>query len=168
MKNKKGFTLVELLAVVVLIAIITLLGFAGVGAARENIKKNIWEGTVSSIEAGAKLWGEDNQIRLLSSCNVKIYDPDGKYLRTETQQRCVMITVDQLIKFGYLRSNKTKECPAGSYKKEAKIVVDDRLSEEEAGYIINNRYVYVYVENQIVYAQISDEQVSGYNICANN
>ena len=46
---KKGFTLVELMAVIVIVAIISVIGYAGVTIVQKNIKTNLWEGKVEAI-----------------------------------------------------------------------------------------------------------------------
>ena len=58
---KKGFTLVELMAVIVIVAIISVIGYAGVTIVQKNIKTNLWEGKVEAIENGAVSYGEDNK-----------------------------------------------------------------------------------------------------------
>ena len=45
----KGFTLVELMAVLVLIVIIASIGYAGITAVQRNINQNLWEATVEEI-----------------------------------------------------------------------------------------------------------------------
>ena len=40
--NKNGFTLVELLAAVVIISIITLMGSIGIAAAKRGINQSLW------------------------------------------------------------------------------------------------------------------------------
>ena len=60
---KSGFTLVELMAVIVIVAIISFIGYAGITAVQNNIANNLWEGKVESIEYGAALYGEDNKNR---------------------------------------------------------------------------------------------------------
>ena len=62
---KKGFTLVELMAVLVLIVLISTIGYAGITAVQNNIDKNLWEGKVEAIETGAADYGEDNKNRLM-------------------------------------------------------------------------------------------------------
>ena len=58
--NKKGFTLVELLAVVVLLAVVTTLAVPAVIGISNNIKKNMLETKLDLIEESAKLYGQDN------------------------------------------------------------------------------------------------------------
>ena len=45
----KGFTLVELMVVIVIMAIITMIGYTGITAVQQNIKENLWDGKVDAI-----------------------------------------------------------------------------------------------------------------------
>ena len=58
-KNNKGFTLVELLAVIVIMGILLLVAIPGVFGISNTVKENIYCKKVSDIEAAAKLYGQD-------------------------------------------------------------------------------------------------------------
>ena len=58
-KNNKGFTLVELLAVIVIMGILLLVAIPGVFGVSNNIKANAYRKKVTDIEAAAKLYGQD-------------------------------------------------------------------------------------------------------------
>ena len=89
---KKGFTLVELMAVLVLIVLISTIGYAGITAVQNNIDKNLWEGKVKAIETGAADYGEDNKNRLNGTCNI-----DGV-----NKSNCLTRTVQFLIDNSYV------------------------------------------------------------------
>ena len=55
MKNKKGFTLVELLAVIVILAVLVLLAVPSVIKMMDNSKKNAFEVEANSLASSAKL-----------------------------------------------------------------------------------------------------------------
>lgn len=57
--NNKGFTLVELLAVIVIVVIITLLTNAGVNALQKGVNQSIWNSNKSLIETSAAKFGSD-------------------------------------------------------------------------------------------------------------
>lgn len=67
MMSKKGFTLVELLAVIVLLAVIAVIAISATNVVSENIKKNMLDKKYQLIEKAAVLYGEDNQNRILQS-----------------------------------------------------------------------------------------------------
>lgn len=135
--KKTGFTLVELLAVIVLIAIITTIGTVGINAVSKNINQNLWEGTISLIENGAIDYGEDNKNRLKNMC----------VIGTEVKEACLIVTVDFLINNGYI---KTKEVDDEGNK----VLINNTLDKSDSGYYVNNLNVYIYQENDIVYAKL--------------
>lgn len=73
--NKKGFTLVELLAVIVVLAIIALIGFGAVGPIIEDSRMNAAVSTASNYAAKAseecmRLWVNGGAKDLPSAANV--------------------------------------------------------------------------------------------------
>ncbi len=143
--NKKGFTLVELLAVIVLIALVSILAFSGVGAVSKAIKKSIWENKIELIENGAIRYGEDNMYDLTHPFIV-----DGKqeditcdgYIAgiSHDVEICKKRSVDELLKRNYIATNERDE-------NDEKIIINDVTDE-----IVNDTYVYIWVENDVVYA----------------
>lgn len=65
--GKKGFTLVELLGVVVLLGIVITVAVTSVGAITNSIKKNMLNEKVAFIEESATLFGEDIKGSIMSS-----------------------------------------------------------------------------------------------------
>ena len=62
--NKKGFTLVELLSVLVLIGLLMGLAVPGISRITSNIKKKSQKTNIELIEKAAVLWGQDNRTLL--------------------------------------------------------------------------------------------------------
>ena len=60
MKNNKGLTLVELLAVIVLISLLLGLGIPGINRIRQNMNKKALNTKTSLIEQAGVLWGQVN------------------------------------------------------------------------------------------------------------
>ena len=52
--KKNGFTLVELLAVIVILAVVTSMASVGVSSLRKGINKSMWNSTVELIELVAE------------------------------------------------------------------------------------------------------------------
>lgn len=85
MKNK-GFTLVELLAVIALLAIIAAITFPFIQDSINESKENAYKEQVRTIEYAAKRWAADNSEQLNQKAQYK--------------------SVDFLKQNGYLASNK--------------------------------------------------------------
>ena len=59
--NKKGFTLVEIISVVALLALIIIITVPIIGNTGENVKKKTLETKIENIEKAAVLYGQDNR-----------------------------------------------------------------------------------------------------------
>ena len=128
----KGFTLVELMAVLVLIVIIASIGYAGITAVQRNINQNLWEATVEEIETGAVKYGQDNLSRLTSTCNYGAIS------------NCLEVTVGFLIERNYVDTDEVDDS-------EKEIITNNVTGE-----IVNDNIVYIYLENNRVYAQYQE------------
>lgn len=132
----KGFTLVELMAVLVLIVIISTIGYAGITAVQRNINQNLWEATVEEIETGAVKYGQDNLnvLNTNETCNI-----DGSETRN-----CIEVTVEFLIDSNYIDTDEVDD-------NEKEIITNNVTGE-----IVNDNIVYIYLENNRVYAQYQE------------
>ena len=135
--ENKGFTLVELLVVLVIMAIISAIGFAGVTAVQKNIKKNLWEVKIELIISGAKNYGEDNKNKLKETniCNVN----------GEEKEYCITKTVQFLLDNNYIKTD--EEDNDGNA-----IITNDTLDEDDSNYIVNEKDVKIYLEDNTIYA----------------
>ena len=68
--SKKGFTLVEVLAVVVILSIILSMATFGVMNIRRNSLQKLVDTKISNLESSAILYGQENQDELVEKCNV--------------------------------------------------------------------------------------------------
>ena len=150
----KGFTLVELMAVLVLIVIIASIGYAGITAVQRNINQNLWEATVEEIETGAVKYGQDNlnALNTNETCNI-----DGSETRN-----CIEVTVEFLINSNYIDTDEY-ECEKdsnGNCKEDndGNIIYTDReiITNNVTGEIVNDNIVFIYLENNRVYAQYQE------------
>lgn len=132
----KGFTLVELMAVLVLIVIIASIGYAGITAVQRNINQNLWEATVEEIETGAVKYGQDNlnALNTNETCNI-----DGSETRN-----CIEVTVEFLINSNYIDTDEVDDSE--------KEIINNNVT----GEIVNDNIVYIYLENNRVYAQYQE------------
>ena len=68
-ENKKGFTLVELLAVIVVIAIISTIGTIGISSIINTSKTKAYDQQVANIIKAAKQWSLENTDKLPEDYN---------------------------------------------------------------------------------------------------
>lgn len=85
--SKKGFTLVELLAVLVLLTVIVLVAFPNIIGAVKSTNDQLDKATTTLLESIARSYANDNPV---------------KYPTTTTKNYCV--NVEDLVKEGYTQS----------------------------------------------------------------
>ena len=107
--NNKGFTLVELLGVIVVLAIVISVAFFSVNKIREDELKRIVEVKIGQIEQAAILYAQDNPSILTESCVV-----DDVYY----DNYCKVLTVRELINVGgnYFESGTLTQDESGNYE----------------------------------------------------
>ncbi len=106
MNNKKGFTLVEILSIIVLLGLISLLAFPAVDKYINEAKEEIYQNQVNYIILGAKNWAVENKLILPKE--------EGQEFR---------ITLDTLMNEGFLefdiKNPKTKK----PFSKESEVLI---------------------------------------------
>lgn len=95
-KNNLGFTLVELLSVIVLIGLLVGIGVPGISRISSNMKKKSLNTKIDLIEQAGVFWGQDNKAMLQS--NKCFINDDG------TIANCKKIAIKKLIEDDYLDS----------------------------------------------------------------
>ena len=65
--NNKGFTLMELLGVIVVLGVIMAIAVPGIGLISKNIQNNMLDKKITLIEASATLLGEDIKSSIIES-----------------------------------------------------------------------------------------------------
>ena len=146
--NKKGFTLVELMAVIVLISIIALIGVTSVMGIRRQMDTKLFEEKLTSAIASAEKWGDDNKDEL------NIFNVSPKKI----------LTLGELVANGYYRSEEGVNPTTYNYNKcdtKGSIYgyVDGELCKDVVtnnvdNVIVNAIEIYVYIKNNRVYACI--------------
>ena len=131
-KNNKGLTLVELLAVIVLISLLLGLGIPGINRIRENMNKKALNTKINLIEQAGVLWGQDNKTMLQSNNNCK--DKDNNTIK------CYKVKIEQLIDDDCLDSEDYNT-----------IIYRNPMNDEN----LKDKCVYVYKKNNRVYAYFS-------------
>lgn len=94
--KKRGFTLVELLAVLVVLAVISTIAFPIVNNIIDESEEKAYKQQIKTIEKAAKNWSTDN-----SNLLVEIDDND------EIVNKSCYITLDRIKYEGYLETNDT-------------------------------------------------------------
>lgn len=103
---KKGFTLVELIAVLVILALISLIAIPTVSSSLKKYKASLYDDSIKNIEQAAKNWGADNIGKLPNTVNsetVMTY-PD---IDTEQEFSTLQIRIKDLQETGYIGSELT-------------------------------------------------------------
>lgn len=136
MMNKKGFTLVELLSVIVLIGLLLGIGVPGVMRISKKMKERSFNTKKEQIEQAATLWGQDNRTRL-SKSTCKVLESS-----VEKDYPCYKISIRKLIEEDYLNSENDNI--------EYKNPIDNKD--------IQAICVYVYKKNKRVYAYYPKEK----------
>jgi len=132
MKNKKGFTLIEILVVIVLVALLLGIGIPGVMKISQNMKKRSLNTKLDLVEQAAILYGQDNKTLLQNDENCKT--PDGNV-------PCKKVSINDLIENDYLSSDNS----IGEYKN----------PEDDSSML--DKCVYIYKKNNRVYAFYSND-----------
>ena len=145
--NKKGFTLVELLAVIAILAIVITIGLISVTRIRENALKKIVATKIEQIEQAAILYGQENPEELTSdnaSCKKVITTENKAGDKTEYNITiCTIKTVGELIDAGFFDT---------SY------LTDDKkdLINDYTGKSMLNDTVIIYRRNNRIYSIIDE------------
>lgn len=89
MRNKKGFTLVEVLAVITILGVIALIAVPVYIVINNNMKNKLYETKVGSIETAAELYAADNKDDLFTTGDTEIITVgkllNEKYLENEPE-----------------------------------------------------------------------------------
>lgn len=62
--NKKGFTLTELLAVIVILAVVGLIGTVSITGVKKKMNENMFRNKLAEVISAGSKWGEDNKEEL--------------------------------------------------------------------------------------------------------
>lgn len=127
MKKNKGFTLVELLAVIVILAIVSLIAVPSVNGLLRKSRTNMFCKKVESIEAAAKYYAQDNLSDLATDSKMVIANK---------------IPIRLLVEKGYLKKD-SDNCTVGS-----NCVTDPRDKSS-----LDNNYIDIYSENNRLYGR---------------
>ena len=118
MKNKHGFTLVEMLAVIVLIAVLSVVAVSTYRGINESSKKKTLEAKISQIESAAEKWAKENNITTRMTISVNTLVVEGYLTADEvgtdglaeiknpvTSENMICNTIDLSFKEGVIESH---------------------------------------------------------------
>lgn len=141
--NKKGFTLVELLAVIVIIGILTTLSVTSVITIRNNSLSDLVEAKIKDLESAAVLYGQDNSSLLTDSCTVD--EVDYSY--------CLVVSVKYLIDEDYYE--------VSEYDDDNNPVLDNDLTNKT---MLCNTFI-IYRKNNMIYATLENDYSTDDSTC---
>lgn len=148
--NKKGFTLTELLAVIVIMSIVATIGLVSVTGVKRQINQKLFKDKLSEIIASAENWGEDNKDELSKELTagdliVKNYFESEEEIDPSSYNNYAC-SQDPKSPLGYKNGSKCKNIVTNN--------VDN--------IVINNLKVKIFLKNNRVYACIikNDENKS--------
>ena len=127
MKKNKGFTLVELLAVIVILGILAVVAIPNVNSLMNKSKNNMFCKKVESIESAAKYYAQDNLSNLITEDKMVIANK---------------IPIRLLVEKGYLKKD-DDNCTVG-----VNCVTDPRDKSS-----LDNNYIDIYSENNRLYGR---------------
>ena len=141
MKNRKGFTLVELLAVVALMAVLLTIAAPAVLSFTTRMKADMFCNKVETIVKSAQMFGQDNMASIIGGRDTEHPCVYKNGATPVTVSACVSTDVQVLLAKGYL----TKEKAKGS-------ATADDFFDPRDGSSLKSSNIFVYVVNKRAYA----------------
>lgn len=135
--NKKGFTLAELIGVIVVLSLICLITVPAITSVLKTNKKSLCETQLKNVLAAAKSYASEN---LLS---MPISDEEGKNTRT--------ITIQDLIDNGYIEGNIQNPVTKEEFDPEIEITIKKKGKKLDFNFGTNEE------EEKAVYSLCIDE-----------
>ena len=113
--NNKGFTLVEIISVIALLALVIIITVPIIGNVSESVKKKTLNTKIDNIEKAAVLYGQDNRGNFNQTCNglgqpcYNITVGECKcYKEIDDDNNEVIIDVNKLISSGLLKEDEIR------------------------------------------------------------
>jgi len=141
MKIKKGFTLVELLVVIVLVGLLVAIAVPAGLTVSKKVKQKMLENKIELIESGAIAYGQSNKSLLDHSCTI-----DGT-----TYNRCYSASIKNLLKENVFKEDDIID--------DEKVLTNPVINDQ-----LNYCKVYIYIKNKRVYAKYDINGNGCYNI----
>lgn len=130
---KKGFTLIEMLAVIVILSIVIGMAMFSSSRVKDNSLKKLLETKISDLESAAIMYGQENQGELNESCTISEVEYSA----------CKGITVKELIDGSYYKSTETDN--NGNVTLINNVTHESMLNDKLTIYRKNNRIYALYI-----------------------
>lgn len=135
--KKNGFTLIEILAVIVILSIVASLVTINVMKIRNNSFEDLLETKIQNLESAAIVYGQENPGKLTDECTVDEYKSDS----------CTVVTVKELIDGKYFNSTETNE---SGQKDLINNVTNKSMKDDKIQIYRKNNSIYAkYLENNV-------------------
>lgn len=134
MINNKGFTLTEILAVIVIIGIVGIIATGGTIVVSSMIKNQMLETKKKLILSAAEDYGNENKVYITESCT----------LNNKTYNKCIKIKVKDLIPNYAKTKEKCNEMPC--------------FKDDLTGENMNDLELYIYYEYDQAYAEFASTE----------
>lgn len=103
MRVNKGFTLVELIGVVVILGLISLIAIPTITSSLKKYKESLYKDSLDNIVQAAKNWGAENIGKLPNKAGTNV-SMDYPEIDIETDYSTLYITLQQLSEEGFISS----------------------------------------------------------------
>lgn len=151
MKKNKGFTLVELLAVLVILGIVALVSIPAITGSLKNYKYTLYETQIKNIENAARVWGSDHIYELPNDENSSEDVTYSKSVTYPSNYKRLFITLGDLQNEGYI-DKELKSVKSKGNKEE--LISPDMIIVIEK---ISNKLEYTVIDGQLASFDIGEE-----------
>lgn len=124
-KNNKGFTLVELIAVVLILALIGILVIPAIGKTIKDTKSDLYESQVTALIDGMQNWVADHPRLLPSEPGEKVY-----------------VSLGQLKLGNYIDMDIKNPKTDKYFNTEIRMSVEKNVSTDSNGNVLTDKYIY--------------------------
>lgn len=156
MKNKKGFTLVELLVVITIIGLLVVIAVPSGLTISKKVKRNMMDNKIEIIESGAIVWGQQNKSKIKNAATTETCIKNE--INTSTGvTACIKKTIDHLLN----TENALEE--DGIDETNNKKILKNPTTDKS----INSCEVEIYIKNKRVYAEYTKKisETDNLSIC---
>lgn len=134
--KQKGFTLIELIAVIVILALIALVVFPAINGVLKDSRENAYDSQISIIEKAAKEYYLEN------------------YKELPEENGCTYVSIETLISKGYISDEELDEKSQ---------IIDPKTNEPLTGFVEvqydSNQYNYKFVEENACPAENEENTI---------